>query len=158
MTRAEDLAYFAGIVDGEGSLSIVKSTLHQSGRITSYYVTRMSVSNTNMALIKWITKRFGGHGATQYKEGTRNPKWKAAYYVGFSAGRLKTLLPTLLPYLVIKQKQANLLIEFLALRESKRHVYNSLSRRFIQSPYSTRELEIVDEIKRLNRRGVMILS
>jgi len=58
------IAYFAGIVDGEGSIYIGNfSSNKKTG--TPYYQTNMEVTNTDENLIIWLMENIGG-GKTVY--------------------------------------------------------------------------------------------
>jgi len=91
MTKPE-LAYFAGIIDGEGSIAISKS----GGR----YDARLYVVNTRPELIKWIKDRFGG---LSYVRPDKNGKWRTRYQWAMALNpRNGILLEQLVPFLVIK--------------------------------------------------------
>jgi len=105
MTKQE-LAYLAGIVDGEGTVNI--AFIKTSGE----YRARLYVVNTSYALIEWIKARFGG---LVYKRISKNEKWKPKYEWVMPVSRKDTkLLKQLIPYLVIKKQQAGLVLELIA--------------------------------------------
>jgi hypothetical protein len=63
MTKQERLAYFAGIIDGEGYIGIKKhlSTLRSGGRgrgINPCYYERICVAGTNKPMINMLVKTF----------------------------------------------------------------------------------------------------
>ncbi len=58
-TEAE-LAYFAGILDGEGCLSLDNLKVRVSGGHRLYHNPCLRVSNTDARLIAWIQARFPG--------------------------------------------------------------------------------------------------
>jgi hypothetical protein len=47
MWNVETLAYFAGLFDGEGHLSIEKQKANGTNRLKDYYTLRLVVVNTN---------------------------------------------------------------------------------------------------------------
>ena len=47
-------AYMAGIVDGEGSISISRQSNSKS------YICQLAIVNTNRELIEWVCDNFGG--------------------------------------------------------------------------------------------------
>lgn len=63
-------AYFAGIVDGEGTISIIKSTKSVGGLSP-----KLSVKNTDKKLIGWLMNNIGGKFSSHQPQ---NPKWKRA--------------------------------------------------------------------------------
>ena len=132
----EELAYLAGIVDGEGTVSILAAGGRQSGR---YFRPVLSVANTSLALKQWLEQR--GFYSSFYLNGKGRPCWK----INVSGYGIDDVLLALLPYLVIKAPQAALVIEFCQLRLAQRH----------SAEPTGRMLQIVETIRRLNRRGVI---
>ena len=58
---SEKLSYLAGIIDGEGSISIeIQSQSVRHNRKCDYYSLRLLVINTNLPLLNWIQSNFGG--------------------------------------------------------------------------------------------------
>jgi hypothetical protein len=118
----------AGLIDGEGHITISKS---QPGpNATRKYVTKsgvqtcrripydtwqfllnIGVTSTDKRLIAWIEEHFGG---THYTDKRQQRNWRCAYrwrILGRSAQ--ERFLLGLLPYLVIKREQANLALAFI---------------------------------------------
>ena len=114
--------YLAGIVDGEGTITIGRSenTAEKKGKYRHGQVytsvgfsVKASVKNTDLRLMKWLKKRFGGEF---YKDTTnRNPNWKDAYVWFHAAESKQEFLLSILPYLIIKRDQALVALEFLRL-------------------------------------------
>ena len=101
-----DLAYTAGIIDGEGCicLSLVKEK-NIRGRRQRLTV---SVGNTDKRLTLWLKNMFGGHSVLQSR--TRNNK--DYYQWRVSSKKASFFLSLILPYLKLKRRQAELGIEF----------------------------------------------
>lgn len=102
------LAYTAGIVDGEGSISLSKRT---SREYKSGYQLRLAVcvANTNEWLVQWFKMQFGGYvNCTREKRENRKDRWQWMIVDGKAAEFLKSILP----YLQIKRPQAELAIKF----------------------------------------------
>jgi hypothetical protein len=98
-------SYFAGIVDGEGTITIAKST-RSIGGLTPL----LSVSNTDKGLIDWLTKNIGG------KVTIKKPE-KAHYKVGYrwymySVLDVSIMLKMIYPYLIIKKENARKVLNF----------------------------------------------
>lgn len=124
--RETDLAYLAGIIDGEGTISA--SIGKTSNGLNKY----LCVFNTNFALISWIMSRFGG---TLHSR-TRSDKWKTEHQIKWSPKDACIILELVLPYLVIKKEQAEILLIL--------H----------KEPLTNTERQIlVTRIQELNRRG-----
>ena len=138
--KAVDLAYMAGIVDGEGCIAIDRFT---NKNLPSYcYRLKLRVTNTNHWLIEQMKYYFGGNIKTVRP---RNEKVKQAWE-WYLAGKPASLcLKFLLPYLHIKKPQAELGIRFQAGKQGKGH-YLTDKRRAIE------ETEWI-LAKSMNKRG-----
>jgi hypothetical protein len=108
MWSNEQLAYFAGIFDGEGHLSIELQRAEKTCRKKDYYTLRMIIANTNLEVIEWLVKHFGGSFQKCKKlEGCRQ-----GYKVIFHGCKLFEPLLACYPYLIIKRPIADVAIEF----------------------------------------------
>ena len=108
------LAYIAGILDGEGTCVIGKCVRDNRALAYRGY---LAIANTYLPVLEWIQNRIGGNIALQDKQGGPYAgTW--CYSLSFSANEIRRELPRLLPYLVIKRKQAEVLLSFLARQES----------------------------------------
>ncbi len=96
-----NLAYLAGIVDGEGCLLIYRK---RDKRNTRHFRCILKVSNTSMRLISWLTSHLGGTFATVTSANL------PVYHWAIEGPALKMLLEQLVPHLVIKWEIAHLLI------------------------------------------------
>ena len=107
--KETDLAYIAGIVDGEGSISIQQNGKHQIAHLT--------ISNTNLEVLKWIQNKF--EEGTIYKR-TLYPNRKQCYVWQTGAHKvIYLILIKLLPYLKIKRNKAIETISFIQNKEIK---------------------------------------
>lgn len=105
------LAWAAGFIDGEGTVTIVKETgKNQHGPITRHRVLlSCSQANTRRPL-DILAELFGGTVQLQ-KRPTRvgNPVWTWRVYGGSS---VRPALEALLPHLVVKRERAELVLDF----------------------------------------------
>lgn len=131
-----DWAYLAGIIDGEGTITILSSKRKGHNLIL---LPLIAVSSKNTSLMEWLQRIF------QVRWSIRNG------VSGFGAPRglqtritaypvVKWVLENIYPYLIIKKKQAQLLLEFLRLREQRRY----------GSPYTQDDFNIVLELRKMN--------
>jgi len=104
--KKTDLAYTAGIVDGEGCIRIYKSS--RKGHKYLDYVLRVDVTNTEIWLCQWLRFAFGG---TVHKHGSL-PHCKLCWSWVIQAKAAGEFLQLILPYLNIKRPQAELGIKF----------------------------------------------
>lgn len=100
MSRETDLAWAAGIVDGEGCISLhtVKS---QQGLC---YVLRLTVTNTSVLMLTRLQEIFGGgsiHPKTRYSE-----KHRQGWYWQVCSKKAERAIRLIEPYLVNKREEA----------------------------------------------------
>jgi hypothetical protein len=104
------VAYLAGIIDGEGSIYIGNfSSNPKTG--TLHYQTNMEVTNTDKGLIDWLISNFGGRMNLYTAKQTPKNSRKAVYRWIASGELLTHLCHLLLPYIVIKKRQCEIMIK-----------------------------------------------
>lgn len=108
MWSIRQLAYLAGIIDGEGSIGIEKLSPYKSRKKT-YYAARLCIINTDIALIHWLKENFTGGSWNERKV---LPHQKRCYRWHIFGTNLERLLIAVRPYLIIKTKQADCVIQF----------------------------------------------
>ena len=90
-----EIAYAAGLFDGEGSISLVRQ------RIARFHSPQVSVASTDREVLEWLQKRWGGSIVT------KQPR-KAAHSVSYdwrlTDRRALSFLQLIRPYLVIERK------------------------------------------------------
>jgi len=140
------LAYLAGLIDGEGSITILKASAKNE-----LYKPRLDICSIHKPFLEEIAGLLETLGVKSFflQERTIPPNHSKAYHL-IVAGqrRLLKLLPKLLPYLRLKRKQAELVIEYCLSRIQRSHKGPNPSRGLNQ-----REKEIIAMIRELNRRG-----
>jgi hypothetical protein len=97
-----ELAYLAGIIDGEGSFVLHNHGNHKFG-------CSLNVGNTDPRLLHWIQARFGG---SVRHEGRASMRWKPVYRWKANATDLDTIITAVLPFLVIKRDRAELMLAY----------------------------------------------
>lgn len=91
-----DLAYLAGLIDGEGYVSFRNATKYPLIKITM----------CDREVIEWVADILGGRVSVRHFD---DPKLKSSYTWGSSnTGHLKALCAALLPYSRIYRKQSEL--------------------------------------------------
>lgn len=140
MIKQTDLAWLAGIIDGEGSIGLTFSKT---------YKPQLQLENTNLAMMEKVCSvlaamSIGTRTVTNVKNQTRNPKWKLSYRICVAKqSDLLVLLTALEPYLVAKKPQALRLLEWL-------HYRSTVPRRGSLRVYSDYDLGIYKKLKELN--------
>ena len=138
---SEKLAYMAGIVDGEGSITL----RHAKG----IYLGVLTISNTDVRLMEWIVNNFGGK---TYLYSDHSPKHKPCYKWIVASGKLFSLLAILLPYLVLKVEQAEKVMSLWRLKRAY-----GLSPGHPASKGFCKAADVLGEATRiLNKRGVSL--
>ena len=108
-------AYIAAILDGEGMITIRRSvrapsTLMHSPNANASYGVVVVVSNTAEPLISWLrtTTKMGYVFCTNYKPTMHKPihVWRLRNHETLS------IIPQVLPYLIIKRRQAEIALAF----------------------------------------------
>lgn len=119
----EEWAYLAGIIDGEGTIC-----MYRLGLKYKCYTVRVHFSNTNPVLIKWVSDRLGGYIKLD-NNSSRHENWKDAYTWSITHRvNIVWFLEHVLPYLVIKKQQAQIVIDSIfLLRRCVRFKSNTLS-------------------------------
>ena len=136
MKRTEVLAYTAGIIDGEGHISLVRRSDTETVRV------EVAVTNTNEWLCQWLKMQFGGRIRIM-KEA--KPTWKTPYRWVIDGKKASQFLGLILPYLNLKRPHAELAVSF----QSRRRPCNQ---------YNNKEYNLLDEADRIvmasfNKRG-----
>lgn len=111
------LAYLAGIVDGEGSICIYRVNPAKYNRYQNpCFRSVLNISNTRKELFDWIEEHFGNlnhskkHRRSIFKKNSTHERWIYEWVV--QGHRLVDICTQILPYLVLKKRQAELTIEF----------------------------------------------
>lgn len=98
------LNYFAGILDGEGSISIGKARWRKNGLEYRYCQVQLYVRMQNRTPLDLFAQRFGGTVR-------QNPH---TYTLSWSTHKAGEVLRALLPHLQVKRPQAELALQFLS--------------------------------------------
>jgi len=104
-----DLAYTAGIIDGEGCISIVPRKL--DGKV--YHSLFVAVTCTDTVIVPWLKATFGGN-THQVKERRKNHRDMLQW--GISTQEAEDFLRRILPWLRLKKPQAELALYFRTLK------------------------------------------
>lgn len=125
-------AYLAGVIDGEGSI-----ILYRRGKGAAL---RLNVANTNLELVRWCVNTTGVGNIVRKK--SENPRHKSSYLWLVNSQAAASVLKQILVYLVIKQRQAEIGIEF----QNRLKVPSHKAEKEWQKQWRT-------VVQRLNRRG-----
>jgi hypothetical protein len=149
-------AYLAGIIDGEGSIYIGNFSKSKSTG-TPYYQTNIEVTNTDEKLIDWLMTNIGGRKNIYTAKQTPKNSRRTVYRWIATGELVSHMCPRILPYLIIKVRQCEIMIEM-------RKTYDETGSRFVkgQRTFGTpsvpdhilsKRLELFNEIRSLHCRN-----
>jgi len=142
-----ECAYLAGLIDGEGSISIFASSSTTKGKVYFRYRLILLVYNTNQECLQWIKTRFGGCVRLVSRERNISDLTRKPYYVWETGWQhAADILRRVIPYMVIKEKQASLFLEFAS-------TCKKWGRSGVPFEIINRRNEIAETMKGLNKRG-----
>ena len=132
-----NLAYVAGIMDGEGSIGFAKTR--------GYATPRVLVTNTNISLLQDLAGCFGGNINPLSK---RKQGWKKAYSWRITSARAVNFIEKIYPYLRIKDRQAQVVFAWDAIRpgSGRQNAAN-------KAEHDDAVALILEQISWLNKRG-----
>lgn len=107
---SNQLAYIAGLFDGEGTLVIGKYPIRSQKNLA--YRGFMALANTHVPTLLHIKSLIGGRIVEQ-------GIGKKCYSLTLSANEIRAVLPELLPYLMIKKEQAEVMLRFFERQASR---------------------------------------
>jgi hypothetical protein len=105
------LAYTAGMLDGEGSIT---TGISKHGRVSTF----VGISNTDMGVLEWFQEQFGG-GVIQWNGVTPGKGKKKVHYWRIPSASQTEFLKLMIPFLKIKVKQMRLMMVLRSLIERK---------------------------------------
>jgi hypothetical protein len=106
------MAYSAGIIDGEGCISISRKKDKTGNKRGLAFRPFVSVTNTGKPLLDWLEETTGLGSITirNYFDGRRKMAWLWQCWSQQAA----QFVDAIRPYLVLKTEQADLLLEFMS--------------------------------------------
>ncbi len=135
MSQEDKRHYLAGLIDGEGSVRIVKA-IHKNeyGNEKLILTPQISIANTDKRLMEFLKKEFGGFIVEKRREG----KWRTLYQ-WYMQGLKEEFFRQLDGKLIIKQEQLSVILDYISSRKT----------------HYTREAEVdlFLKINKLNKKG-----
>ena len=129
--------YLAAFIDADGCVSIHKQP--STGGKTNY-VPHVGISSTCKKTIEYLDRKFKeceyGHYITFRK--VTNPNWTDRYVIEVRGMlRCKKILEDIVEYMVTKEDEAKIVLEFIRLRQSHSKMI----------PYSEEEMKCIENVK-----------
>lgn len=128
-------AYVAGIVDGEGTVTLMKHHKNET------HIPFVGIANNNLELLKWVKSLVGGNICSKKK---KLPHHADSYVLNIRQDRALRFLNEIKQYLIIKRQQAELIT-------AKYKSVTNRAGRYTPEMLAKKE-ELVAEIRRLNQR------
>ena len=119
------LAWLAGFMDGEGTITLCRMNENKSKGRTTHIRPIVQIVNTNYASLlecQAILADMTGRKCTIKSKsytGTRLAHWKDSFHIQIvKQSDVKAICQVLIPYLIVKKLQAELLVKFVEIRET----------------------------------------
>ena len=145
LIREIEWAYLAGMIDGEGSITI---TEHRRADRPGYMRRnlRVQIYGTDPRLMVWLQSHFGGR---TYSTREHQENRKAQLSIVWAESQIEPILLGALPYLVIKAEQAEIALAYQSLK-----LPASAGRRKGHSEQALKTMEnLWSRLRVLNKRG-----
>lgn len=104
-----EAAYFAGFIDGEGTINLRRGRKKKEGR---GYIAVLCVANTNIGLLRELVEMCGNGRIIQ--KNWRGHGQKLCYDIVFTANQIRHVLPQIHPYLRAKRRQSEIVLRYLS--------------------------------------------
>jgi len=148
MSDKAKYGYLAGILDGEGCITIGAGQKETCVNYNAIVV----VQNTSKVLIDWMQQKFGGQTYLSKRETATT---RTAYMWRITKKKdIENLLLAVLPYLIVKKEQAKILLNFVRLEptansEVRRLAYEQLKALNVRGkPVTTNMQDTAPAVKR----------
>lgn len=132
-----EIAYTAGIIDGEGCIRMQKNR--------GIY---LAVGNTSLDLLVWLRDRWGGKIYDSIAH-LKLPNSKRFYQWQLHGKHALFVVEKIAPFLIIKQKQALKVLELKSVIGRRDNYHPERT-----APWRAKRKEVYDALKVLNRRGL----
>lgn len=150
-----DLAYAAGLIDGEGTIGITelkpggKAASGRQIRISPSHRIYVAITMTDQVAIAWMQLTFGGHFQNLK---ARQPQHKPTFRWSLGSEAAAEFCEVISPYLKVKRQQAEIAARFY--REHMGKKFQGASGLPVDELALRRK--VMAEVKQLNQRGVKI--
>ncbi|MFZ5852303.1 MAG: hypothetical protein ACOYY2_13045 [Actinomycetota bacterium] len=145
MRSETEIAYLAGILDGEGCITLVRNQGPAGYEDRTYYRLVVNVTNTDAGLLDWIAQRWPDCRLGVVNVGKAAERAKDCLRLTWTGPRALGLLSQVRPYLVAKAGQADIAVRFRATGDYRG--------RPVPQHVNDERAALVDEIRALNRKG-----
>lgn len=147
LSKKEQLAYLAGVLDSDGCFSVGKyhRSDNKSKSLRLRYESRIRVVNTNKNLCFSLQNMFGGRVTRSSPEEGNH---KAAYEWVLDGNGINNILESVIPYLTIKKVRAKIFLKY-------RRTFSKYHKNNISVNVLKKRDFYYNEMKKSNFRGVI---
>jgi len=142
MTHEQELVYAAGLFDGEGCVGVYNTRTKADKRAASYQLTAR-VTMRHPGPVKLLHSLFGGNFALHFANGRQYFSWKV------TNKQAETFLIAIKDCLIEKKEQAEIALEFSALRRQQRKSFDR-TKKYPENVFKIRD-EYVSKLKKMKR-------
>ena len=144
-------AYIAGLIDGEGCITIIRQdqSKHSPKHKSPSYRLAVFIYNTNKNMMNWLQDKIDGH---RFYKRAKSPQHKDLYSINISAKTAEKFLVDIQPYIIAKSEQVKLALELQNLVNTykKYRQHNFPGEPLIQEEINKREV-IYQKMRQLNQ-------
>lgn len=142
-----EAAYVAGLIDGEGWVTITRTPAGYNRRKTTGYQLSVGIAMTHRPTIEVVQSLFDG--TIRYHKG-RKDAHAATYHLGYTDNNSVRILTEILPYMCTKKPQALLGIAFRTVTKQAPGAQN------VPPELQAEREEYYNQMRMLNTRGPKI--
>lgn len=141
---ATQVAYLAGLIDGEGCFYIgrVKQGKYGSGY---QWHSLLRIASCDECIIIWLEETFGGSKDSRYRWTSKKAFYRPIYNWQATGPMLDYIMPKILKYLIIKKPHCEVMIKY-------RLTSKNIGSKRLPDEVVERRYELLKEIRHLNSR------
>jgi len=140
----EQIAYLAGIIDGEGCFYIGRVKQGKYGNGYQWHC-MLKVTSCDESLIIWLENTFGGAKDSRYRWTSKKKFTRPVYNWQATGPMLDYVVLVIYPYLIIKKRQAEVMTKY-------RYTCQNIGSKRLEDWKSEARLECMTEMRNLNSR------
>jgi hypothetical protein len=138
------LAYLAGLVDGEGCFYIGHVKQGKYGNGLQWHSV-LKIVSCDEEFIVWLENTFGGSKDSRYRWTSKKKFTRPIYNWQATGPMMDYLLPLIKPYLIIKKKQCDVMIRY-------RLTSKNIGSKRLPPEINEQRLLLLSELRNLNSR------
>lgn len=147
----ETYAYIAGLIDGDGSITIVNRNYKYKENKGKSYRIKICIYNCNTKLATNLKETFGGKTRSNHIN-KKHPKWRNCQEYSIQDNKAIDLIINIQPFLIVKGEQAHLALEAADIKNK----YSAVAKRWqpqLKIECDEKLSQLKEQINLLNVRG-----